>query len=97
MFEGSGVNKDSLKLIKACSRSDYFSDRDLKAIEFATAIQNCARASDSKDHNSRFNNRRGFRNFNRNYRSGSFRGGYNNYNNRDKDSFDGVVAQATKL
>ena len=95
MFEGSGIQKDGLRLIRSCSRSDYFSERDVRAVEFATAIQNCAKASD-REH-PRFNTRRRFGGYNRNFRSGSFRGGNNSYTNRDRDNFDGVVSQATKL
>lgn len=90
MFEGAGMHKDHVKLIKSLAKNDFFTDQDIRAVEFATVIKKAAlvsgeikAAEDAKNRRAKSSGYRGNNN-NSNFTYTNKGFGPSNYRDRDQ-------------
>lgn len=92
MFEGAGMHRDHVKLVRSLAKSDFFTDQDIRAVEFATVIKRAAlvsneikAAEDAKNRRARSSNSN-YRGNNNNFSYTNKGFGPSNYRERDQRS-----------
>lgn len=100
MFEGAGMHRDHVKLIRSLAKNDYFTDQEIRAVEYATVIKKAAlvsneikAAEDAKNRRSKSSNYRGGNNNNSNFAYTNKGFGPANYRERDQRGSGGFNNQ----